>query len=974
MGTPASPAVWSIPVWRPFGDALVSGLLERTGGDRMALARGLLILPNHRAVRAIRDAFVRAAEPALLLPRMVTVGDSDLAEAAGLLFDGADAEPIPPAIDPLHRRMLLARMIGQTRLFGIERIDAALAFRLAGDLAGLLDQLTIEKKTPDDLEDLREKGELSEHWQRNAELVDMVRRLYPEELARLGLIDLTDRRNRLLEATARRWEKTPPPGFVVAAGISTAAPAIAGLLRVVARLPQGDVVLAGVDLSMPEEQWQAVRGAEDKPGEEPHPQHHLSVLLDRMGVSVREVRAWPGKDEGPKGRAQIVAKAMAPADYTDDWYEKGAKQKPLEGVAVHRFATPADEAQGIAIALRAALEEPERTAALITPDRALAVRVSGHLKRWGIQADDSAGRPLSQTLAGSLIEALARATADRFAPPALLAVLKHPLVRAGEGRRAWLDGVRWLDAALRGPRPAAGLSGITARLEGLRARERKTHGRAVDWWRENKAVLSDFAQATDRATLTPAAALAAIREAATHLGGDAVWSGQDGRAVADLIGRFESLCPVGPDHLPHYALPQLIHTLLDSETVRPAWGGHHRLFIWGLLEARLQSADTVILGGLNEGSWPQLPAPDPFLAPRLRRLLGLPGLDYRIGLSAHDFTLALGAKQVIITRAARDATAPTIESRFLLRLSALALLEGGAMPLGAWARMIDAAGPVERTPRPAPAPPASERPRRIAVTEADKLVQDPYAYYAAAMLKLKPLDALDGDLTPAWRGSMIHGVLEAWGKVDGYAPGCLIPRIEAELTRPEVDPAIRAFGLPRLKEALGWIERQVQAKKAEGRIPIYAEEIEEIELGDVMLRGKPDRIDRLADGSLAIVDYKSGANPRKKQVQAGFALQLGLLGVMAECGAFKGVTGEAQAFEYWRLVKDKGEFGKIEAMDTAKEDARSLSEFCHERFEQAVADYLTGDAPFTARLNPDYAGFTDYDQLMRLEEWYGPQG
>ena len=974
MGSPASPAVWTIPVWRPFGDALVSGLLERAGGDRMALARGLLILPNHRATRAIRDAFVRAAEPALLLPRMVTVGDSDLAEAAGLLFDSAEAEPVPPAIEPLHRRMLLARLIGQTPLFGMDRVDAATAFRLAGDLATLLDQLTIEKKTPDDLHDLKEKGELSDHWQRNADLVDMIRRLYPQELARLGLIDLTDRRNRLLEATARRWEANPPPGFIVAAGISTAAPAIAGVLRVIARLPRGDVVLSGLDLSLPEEQWEAVRGSEEKPGEESHPQHHLSILLDRMGVSVREVKPWPGKDDGPKARAQIVAKAMAPAAYTDDWYERGAKQRPLDGVSVHRFATPADEAQGIAIAMRAALEEPERTVALITPDRALAARVAAHLHRWGIQADDSAGRPLSRTLPGSLIGALAGAGAERFAPAALLTLLKHPLVQAGEQRRAWLDGVRWLDAALRGPRPASGLSGITARLEGMRERERKAHARAIDWWRDNKALLEPFAKAMNSATLEPASVLAAIREAATALCGEGVWRGQDGRAVADLIGRFEALCPAGPDHLPHDALPQLIRTLLDSETVRPAWGGHHRLFIWGLLEARLQSADTVILGGLNEGSWPQLPAPDPFLAPRLRRLLLLPGLDYRIGLSAHDFTLALGARQVIITRAARDATAPTLESRLLLRLSALARLEEGALPLGPLARMIDAADQVTRAPRPAPTPPAAERPRRIAVTEADKLVQDPYGYYARVLLKLSPLDPLDGDITPAWRGSMIHAVLERWGKEDHYAPGSLIPRIEAELARPEVDPAIRAFGLPRLKEALGWIERQVQELKREGRAPLFAEESAEIELGDVRLRGTPDRIDRLPDGRLAIVDYKSGDSPRKKQVTQGFALQLGLLGVMAECGAFKGVSGEATAFEYWRLNKKSGSFGRIEAMDADKDDPRSLSEFCHERFEQLVADYLTGEAPFTARLNPDYSGYTDYDQLMRLEEWYGPQG
>jgi len=418
-----------------------------------------------------------------------------------------------------------------------------------------------------------------------------------------------------------------------------------------------------------------------------------------------------------------------------------------------------------------------------------------------------------------------------------------------------------------------------------------------------------------------------------------------------------------------------LRTLLDSVSVRPARGGHHRLFIWGLLEARLQSADLVIMGGMNESVWPQLPSPDPFLSPRMRRELGLPGLDFRVGLSAHDFVLALGARQVIITRAGRDATAPTIESRFLLRLTALARPGAPELPLAALAQRIDRAdGPAQRAPRPAPQPPVEDRPSALSISDADRLVTDPYAFYASKMLGLSSWRPIDGPPDAAWRGTLIHGVLQQWGEMDDYAPGTLIPRLEAALTRPEIDPALRAFGLPRLREAMSYIEAQVTAMKAEGREPVYAERSGTVDLGDITLKGKPDRIDRCADGSLAIIDYKSSDSPKKKQVAAGFALQLGLLGVMAQMGAFKGASGEARAFEYWRLNKAKGNFGRIEAMDTAKDDPRALDEFCHEMLEAAVAAYITGDTAFVARLHPEYARFGDYDQLMRLEEWYGPQG
>ena len=197
--------------------------------------------------------------------------------------------------------------------------------------------------------------------------------------------------------------------------------------------------------------------------------------------------------------------------------------------------------------------------------------------------------------------------------------------------------------------------------------------------------------------------------------------------------------------------------------MRPPYGGHPRIFIWGLLEARLQQADLMVLGGLNEGVWPALPAPDPWLAPKIRANLGMPGLEFRTGLAAHDFASALGAPNVLITRARRDSRSPTIASRFWLRLRAMT----GGLARDTAARTARA----RRSTIPAcssrPAGRARRRrtalrPRKISVTAVDRLKADPFAFYAQAMLGLRTLDPVDADHSAAWKGTAVHEVLEQW--------------------------------------------------------------------------------------------------------------------------------------------------------------------------------------------------------------------
>jgi ATP-dependent helicase/nuclease subunit B len=960
-------AVFTIPTHRSFADSLVAGLIARFGRDPVSLANGRILLPNNRAVRSITDAFVRASGSGLVLPRLIPIGDPEIDDRIGGAIDPAGLDnPVPPAADPLQRLLALAELVREGGEGAVE------AMRMASELGRTLDTLLVEEVDPSDLAEAAiDAPELASHWQVSLDRLRAILTLWPERLRNMRAVDLAERRNLLLHRLAERWATEPPPGFTVAAGITTAAPAVAAVLARVAAMPAGMVVLPGLALksSLPDEEWEALGRDENKRGEETHPQFHLKLLLDRIGVARDEVKLWPrvGLAASPSQRARAVANGFVSAQFSDKWSELKPQDRRLSGVRAAVFPDSAAEAQAIALAIREALETPAKTVALVSPDRTLARSVSALLGRWGIEADDSAGKPLPELPPGTLLLGIASAIAEELAPVPLLALLKHPLVGGSdEARLKWLDDVRLLDLALRGPRPAPGLAGLDRHFE-EKEQDRKCRG-CFAAWKRVRPKLEPLDGQKDAVSLAQFAGK--LVRCAESLAGDKGWRGQDGRMTAELLAELQASEQAGRIAVAPGEAATLLSDLLASQSVRPAYGGHPRVFIWGLLEARLQQADLMILGGLNEGVWPALPAPDPWLAPKIRANLKLPGLEYRIGLSAHDFASALGAREVLITRARRDARSPTIASRFLLRLNALT---GGLprdIPLERLTAALDDPGQPKPAERPEPCPPEEERPKRISVTSVDRLKADPFAFYAQEILKLRSIDPVDADHSAAWKGTAVHEVLEQWLKEDDCDPDRLMDRARALLADETIHPMLRALWSPRLMEAIRWVEHEERRNRSEGRRPIAAEAWGESEIAGVTLYGKADRIDRLEDGGLAIVDYKTGKAPALKAIDAGFRLQLGLLGLIARASGFEGVSGAPEAYEYWSLTKYGDQFGKCVRPDKKMGPDEFLAH-AEAHFSEAVGKWLAGTEPFKAKLHPAYAPYGDYDQLMRLEEWYG---
>ncbi len=1006
-----APEIYSIAAHRGFADALVAGLVPRYAEPDVGLARLTLLVPSSRAARTISEAFIRhtgeSGVAGMLMPRMVTVGDLDLDEALGTLLDPLGASDLPPAVEPTRRWLELARLIAVERdALGKSVLPGAAQLRLARELARAMDRLLVEEKTPEDLRSdavLSRLGDLSGHWQELIRLFAGVQARWLSRLQERGEVDAATRRNLLFERARLRWREKPPETPIIAAGVTSASPALARLLRVVADLPRGAVILPDLDLEMEDIAWAELgrAGAMPEPGGDvfgsndalTHPQYHLKLLLERMGLSRKEVRPWHrrGMSASEPARSRAISSLFLPPQASKSWIDLSADKRRLPGVRLIASATSEEEAQAIALLVREALEQPEKRIAVVSADRTLARRVSQHLARWNITADDSAGLALSLTAAGRLMALLAEIAGRGPEPVTLVAALSHPLVASEdtEARREWLANLRLFELALRGPAPAPGFAPLRQIATDTK------NSRVVEWWEGVEAILAPLVLGD--APVLLADALDALAVAAEALAGERIWAREDGRSLSRMIEdvRFHaSECGTVIDA---DDLAVILRDAMDAIAVRPPYGGHPRIAIYGLLEARMARADLVICGGLNEGTWPQSPAPDALLAPGVLRALGVPGAEFRIGLSAHDLAGAMGAPEVVLSRAQRDAEGPTRPSRFLLRVEALMGEDETAKHretrIAELLPLIDRAPPPleQRYTRPEPNPSPDLRRVSISATALDRLLGDPYQFYAEKILGLKTLNPLAADPfdDAALRGTLVHDILEQWHLVREAEPDHpLVPFAHDALRATNPHPLMWGLWRPRIMAALAHFQQWIDEAREEGRTVLLAETWGAMDYLGVRVHGKADRIDRMADGTLGIIDYKTGAAPSKKQTAAGYRLQLGVLGLIAHHGGYKrdhdGLTdsvvrGEATAFEYWSLAKNKGEFGNRTSPIKSGKDKTGLEpdEFLplHEqKLTEAINRFIIGTAPFRAKENPDYPGYNSYDQLMRLAEWqYEPE-
>ncbi len=974
-----------MPPHAAFLDAIATEWLRRSGAGPLDVARGLILLPTRRAARALAEAFLRASDGRpLLLPRITALGALD---EAPLVMAGA--LDLPPAIEPAARLAALTRMVlAMNGAAGAPR-TADRAWRLAAELAALMDEAELAEV------DLAEKlpgaadAEHAAHWQHTLTFLEIVTATWPAWLAEQGLMNPAARRVALLAAQAAAWERTPPGEPVLVAGTTGAIPAVARLLRVVARLDQGQVVLPGLDLALDAEAWEAL--------EESHPQAGLRALLANLDATRGDVRPWPAAASGvPSGRFAMLSAALLPAPALSRWREVPAPE--TSGLHTLPVADQQEEAAAIALVLREAIETPGARGALVTPDRDLARRVSAELLRYGVVADDSAGEALADTPPAVFLRLLAHAVADQLAPVSLLALLKHPLAAAGLAPAACREAARGLErVALRGPRPMPGLTGLRRAIDRSGGSGREAASAFLARVEACLAPALRIASAADVAA--PSTALAALIEAGERLaetdaaaGAARLWRAEEGTALATHLAGILAVLPGLPDQ-PIERLPGLLDAVLEGAVVRTrrALRGregaeHPRVFIWGLLEARLQSAESMVLAGLSEGVWPPTTDPGPWLSRRMRTRIGLVSPEQRVGQAAHDFVGAVcAAPRVVLSSPRRRDGAPAVPARWLTRLEALLVGARTALPAhpaAAWVRLLDqpADGP-KPAERPRPRPDVRLRPRKLSVTEIETWLRDPYAIHAKHILRLRPLDPLDESADAARYGELAHHGLHRFLREHGtgWPPDAelrLKNALHLALREADLRDALIAWWGPRFSRIAGWVAATERQRRAITPPAALATEVAGEYLisrpgGCFTLRGRADRIERRPDGSLVIIDYKTGTPPTQTQVDAGYAAQLPLEAVMAAEGAFGpefcAATGD---LVYWHLT---GGFEPGNERPLFKRNPAALAAGIALVAEKLAALIDAYDDPARCYLAQPHPGqrprFADYAQLARVAEW-----
>ena len=961
--------VYALPPGADFPRDLVAGLLARHGaGAPEDLARVTLWLNTRRMQRRVREML--EASGARLLPRLRLVTDLETLPLPGL------APPVPA----LRRRLELGRLVDGLLAAAPDFGPGTGSAALAKSLADLMDEMQMEGIDPAALEAPGLAENHAAHWERSLAFIRLVARYFGPEAAP----DPGARQRRAAEALAALWALDPPPGPVIVAGSTGSRGATALLMAAVAGLPRGALVLPGFDAGMPDAVWRGLTGG-PVPAED-HPQYRFAALLDRLGLAPGDVRNWTDAPPPAPGRNRLISLALRPAPVTDQWLTEGRDLPDLVAatadMALIEAPDPRAEANALALILREAAETGTR-AALVTPDRMLTRRVAAALDRWGIRPDDSAGQPLDLTPPGRFLRQVAALMGRPLTVEALLALLKHPLTATGSDLRGdHLRLTRDLELHLRRHGPA---------FPDAAALHDWAAGRpppAADWAGWLADVLPPLAE---DAVCPLEDHLARFRAAAGALaagpGGDEaaseLWRADAGDEARRLIDELTAEAGHGGT-MPPEGLADLLGNLLAAGSARSAEAPHPRIAIWGTIEARVQGADLVILAGLNDGIWPQLPPPDPWLSRQMRLKTGLLLPERRIGLSAHDFQQAVAAPRVVLSRARRDAEAQTVPSRWLNRLMNLmaglpdrngpgaldAMRERGDHWL-ALARDLDRPeADVPAARRPAPRPPLAARPRQLPVTGITTLVRDPYAIYARHILRLSPLDPIRPTADARERGTTLHMIVEAFlreapeAETVEAARDRLVATTERVLAAEVAWPAARRFWRMRIARIAGRLAADEAHRRAAGS-PVVIEERGGVDLPGLGFRltAKPDRIDLLSDGRAMIYDYKSGKPPGPKE-QKLFDKQLFLEAAMAGQGGFAALGGpvEVAGAAYIQL----GGAGAEVPVNLADNAVDEVWQGLH----RLIAHYMEAGQGYVARRAPRQVGdLGDYDHLARYGEW-----
>ena len=908
-----------------FLDSLAQGVLEKFPD----LQNLTIFLPTKRAIRPLAEAFLKhSKKDVLVLPKIEALGEVDEDEIS-LEFNQDFAE-LPEEIPQIKRIYLLAKLIFQNR----DKIEISMpsfnnCISLAKSLAGLLDELQNKDINYKNLQTMAVVGELAQHWELTYNFLQLILEKWEVYLAENNYLEPVARRNKLLGELTNYYRSGANKNPVLIAGTTASVPATLKLVKAILESGNGYLVLDGLDRNLSQDDFRIL--------EETHPQYNLAQLLNKLELYADDVLEWQ-KTELTE-RQKIISTILYPSAKTAEWQDKEFNGANLTQIDCENLE---EEAAVISVLLREGLEDAKKTAMVVTNNRPLAARIASKMSVWGVEVNDSAGQVLLNTPPARFLIQLAEMAISDNAPLESLSFFKHPFVNYETKEKARAIELKFLRKDLRDDD-----SFTSFKDKGLSLPEYEPFYQII---KQGEAVLADVL----RLHLAAAEAIA---------GDEKLYDKPE--EFAEFLEEFQN--SIDADFIintKHYA--EILESFLGGKTFRPKFGSHPRINILSPIEARLIQANTVILAGMNEGSFPLIPPADSFMNQQIRKNIGLDLLSQKIGKSAHDFELLSQADKVFYTRSNKEGGSPTVESRFLKRLKAITKIDAGEKYTQFAEKIFYPKLEAKPCERPMPNPPIEARPKKLSATKIGRLMRDPYIIYASEILKLKKPKDIDAELTPADFGNIIHKALEDFNNSydenlsDAEQTKQLIEYAKPAFEKIIDKQSVQAFWLPKFYRITTWYvqnERKIREVAAQR----YFEHEGKINIKGVDITTKADRVE--VTDTIKIIDYKTGTAPSPTKVKNGIEPQLSVEAIIFEV-VFGKLVADA---EYWKLNGDEEDMNKPTSF---AKDIENIVADAREGLDNLIGLFNQPNAKYIAQPWTKFAiEYNDYEHLERIKEW-----
>ncbi len=977
--------VFNISPRYPFLEVLASYVIETAKRDNLNIANDLILLPTRRSCRHLKEVFLNlSGNMATLLPTILPLGDIDENGLAFLDYENEKLDDgLPPSISAIERNLILSYII-KKHTPSMPNISEEQAYSLAVDLAHLMDTVEMEELSFTNLKDIVPE-EYSEHWQETLNFLKVITEEYPKLLKSINLLNPIDRKIKLIKKQVEFWKKYPPRGRVFAGGSTGSLVPIAYMLRFIANMDNGYLILPGLDKNISDADFKLLTS--DYPTtNQNHPQYGLLKLIKSLGLKISDVPELPmfkKYDVADSARELLSSHIMLSSDMNDSWQNlPELDENILDDVSELTLKDEAEEVFAIASLLRKTVDENKR-ALLITPDRKIAKSVASELKRWNIIVDDSAGTPASDTTTGNYIILILKMIYDNFSPYSLLAVLKHKYTHLGFDsdtlKRAVFElennvlrgknGIDTLEKMLNISTDSPLANDLLLKVQSLTNEYSYLMGDTqkysmYDLFVRHLKLVENFVLSDD----------VNINEILWNSDLHSSLSTELKNLLSSLKDISEQDTEIDKMTAPAYFI--FISNYLLSLSLRPTKSAHPNIAIMNSIEARLMSADLYIMAGLNEDTFPSITSDDPWMSRPMKAKFKLPLPERKIGLSSHDFVEFFCKKNVVMTHAVKVNGLNTITSRWLTKLDAIATLRGikrkntlGNM-VKSWLASFENETIGVRCERPRPCPPVYARPKKLSATWIEKWYRDPYIIFANKILRLKKLDDINPEVGPAEFGTIIHNSLEEFKKrnMSTFAElvGLMFNNAVQYQDIPQID-----FWYSKFREVAKWfVDYEASIKQS---ISIsYQEEEGALSLtDDFTITAKADRIDITKDNRAYIYDYKTGTPPSITEVENGYAPQLPIEALILKNNGFANIKTNAKVVGVRYIKLTGSDNGKItEVCDSIDE----VVDKAMDNLLKTINAFSLEATPYLSRPNPNKVGhaienYSEYEHLARVSEW-----